>query len=33
MSNHLDALREAVRGTVTGPDDPGYDEARRSTTA
>jgi FAD/FMN-containing dehydrogenase len=25
----LDALREGTRGTVTGPDDPGYDEARK----
>ncbi len=28
MSAQLDALREQVRGTVTGPDDPGYDDAR-----
>jgi FAD/FMN-containing dehydrogenase len=28
MSVQLDTLREAVRGTVTGPDDAGYDEAR-----
>jgi FAD/FMN-containing dehydrogenase len=28
MSMQLDTLREAVRGTVTGPDDTGYDEAR-----
>jgi FAD/FMN-containing dehydrogenase len=28
MSVQLDTLREAIRGTVTGPDDAGYDEAR-----
>jgi FAD/FMN-containing dehydrogenase len=28
MSIQLDSLRESIRGTVTGPDDPGYDEAR-----
>ena len=28
MSAQLDTLRESVRGTVTGPDDAGYDEAR-----
>ncbi|HEU5037987.1 MAG TPA: FAD-binding oxidoreductase [Nocardioides sp.] len=28
MSTQLDTLREAIRGSVTGPDDPGYDEAR-----
>jgi len=28
MNAQLDALREQVRGAVTGPDDPGYDEAR-----
>lgn len=28
MSMQLDTLREAIRGTVTGPDDTGYDEAR-----
>jgi FAD/FMN-containing dehydrogenase len=28
MSIQLDTLRESIRGTVTGPDDAGYDEAR-----
>ncbi|WP_243060900.1 FAD-binding oxidoreductase [Nocardioides sp. SR21] len=28
MSVQLDPLREAIRGTVTGPDDEGYDTAR-----
>ncbi|KQW47331.1 oxidoreductase [Nocardioides sp. Root1257] len=28
MSAQLDTLREQIRGTVTGPDDPGYDDAR-----
>lgn len=28
MSAQLDTLRETVRGTVIGPGDPGYDEAR-----
>src|SRR6478735_3509209 len=28
MSMQLDSLREVTRGTVTGPDDDGYDEAR-----
>lgn len=26
--SHVDALRRVMRGTVVGPDDPGYDEAR-----
>jgi FAD/FMN-containing dehydrogenase len=28
MDTKLDTLREAIRGTVTGPDDPAYDDAR-----
>ena len=28
MNAQLDTLREQVRGTVTGPDDEGYDVAR-----
>src|SRR6478609_2883189 len=28
MNAQLEALREQVRGLVTGPDDPAYDEAR-----
>lgn len=29
MNAQLDTLREQIRGTVTGPDDEGYDVARR----
>ena len=29
MSVQLDTLRDQLRGTVTGPDDEGYDEARK----
>src|SRR6476661_811644 len=28
MNAQLDGLREGIRGTVTGPDDEGYDVAR-----